>query len=261
MVLGSGLAKLIEAEIGGEIVVMGQGADGSIAADIFTLTGIIDTGDDLRDSMFAVVGRSTLQELLVIEGRFHELSISLKRSLQAEKWAKLIQPEFPDMVVTSWYDFLPQISGIIEIWDSIKFIFAMVFYFAVILICTNTMYMALLERLREFGIMGAIGMKRRRLSFMIVLEGFLMSSIAGIAGGLVGCALTFFLKDHYIDLSGYMSEIAYAETVIQPRLRTYPALDNILMPVVIIALLGTIVALFPARRLERHRPVDVLREV
>ena len=53
----------------------------------------------------------------------------------------------------------------------------------------------------------------------------------------------------------------YAGTVITPRIRCYPALDNMLIPILMITALGMIVALFPAWRLRKLRPVDVLREV
>ena len=261
IILGKGLAKLLEAEIGGEIVAMGQGADGSIAADIFHVAGFIDTGNPVRDASLAVVGRKTLQEMLVVEGKLHELSISLKHSFEATEWASQFQPEFPGMDVTPWNVFLPQIGQMMEFWWAIKIIFAVIFYFAVILVSANTMYMALLERMREFGIMRAIGMKPRRLSRMIILEGILMSGIAGITGGIAGILGTYYLKDHHIDLSRFMSQISYAETTLQPRLRSYPVLDSMLMPIVMIIILGIIVSLFPARKLRKLRPVDVLREV
>jgi ABC-type antimicrobial peptide transport system permease subunit len=211
--------------------------------------------------MFAVVGRRTLQEMLVLEGRLHELSVSLTSSLDADEWAALMSVEYPDVEVSPWMKFLPQIGQIIEMWGTMKFIFALIFYFAVILVSANTMYMSLLERLREFGIMAAIGLRQRLLSRMVLIEGFLMSGLAGLLGGAVGIAFSFYFKNHYIDLSAFMNEISYAETVLQPRLRTYPAMSNMLMPIVIITLLGVIVAMFPARKLKKYRPVDVLREV
>jgi len=261
MLLGKGLAKLLDAAVGGEVVAMGQGADGSIAAEIFTVAGIIDTNDPGRDSMLAVVGKKKLQTMFVLEGRIHELSIALRRSLEAESWAERHAGMFGDLEVTPWNTFLPQIGQILEVWGTMKLVFALIFYFAVVLVSANTMYMALLERMREFGIMAAIGLRQRLLSRLVVLEGFIMSGIAGIAGGIVGIAFSFYFRDHYIDLSRFISQITYAETVLQPRLRTYPALGNMLMPVVVIVVLGVIVALFPARRLRRHKPVDVLREV
>jgi ABC-type lipoprotein release transport system permease subunit len=261
IVLGNGLAKLLEAEIGGEIVAMGQGADGSIAADLFRVVGFVDSGDPIRDASLAVIGRTTLQEMLVVEGQLHEMAVSLEKPLDAREWADEYQPLFSGMDVTPWPVFLPQIGSVIEIWDAMKIIFAVIFYFAVILVSANTMYMALLERMREFGIMRAIGMKPGRLSRMIVLEAILMSGIAGIVGGIIGISGSFYLKNHYIDLSGFMTQISYAETTLQPRLRTYPMLDSMIMPIVVIIILGIIVSLFPARKLKKMKPVDVLREV
>jgi len=261
IVLGVGLAKLLETEIGGEIVAMGQGADGSIAADLFYVKGIINTNDPMRDSMLAVVGRERLQEMMVLEGKLHEVAVSIKSALDAEEWVEENEANFEGSVVTPWTEFLPQIGQILKIWGTMKLIFAIIFYFAVILVSANTMYMALLERLREFGIMAAIGMKTKRLSRMIVLEGFLMSSISGITGGIFGVIGTYILKDHPIDLSQWITPIAYAETVLKPRIRAYPNPESILMPIAVIITLGVLIAMFPARKLRRHKPVDVLREV
>ena len=261
IVIGAGLARLLEAEVGCEIVAMGQGADRSIAADIFTLAGIIDTGDPVRDAMLAVVGRETLQEMLVLEGRFHEVAVSLKKPLKAQEWAELHGGLYPDTEITAWNDFLPMMGSIIELWDVFEMIFALIFYFAVILVTVNTMYMALLERMREFGIITALGMKLRRLSLLIVLEGFMMSAIAGCTGGIVGYGLSSILSVHHIDLSAYMSQISYGGTAIQPQIRCYMSLDNTLMPVAVIISLGVLISLFPAFKLKKLKPVEALKEV
>jgi len=261
IVIGTGLAKLLEAGIGCEIVAMGQGADRSVAADIFTLVGIVDTGDHVRDAMLVVVGRKTLQDMLVLDGRLHEVAVSLKRPILAEKWAAAHRDAYPDLEVTPWNDFLPSMGQMLELWGVFKLIIALIFYFAVILVTVNTMYMALIERMREFGIISALGMKLRRLSLMIVIEGFIMSAIAGCTGGLVGYAVSRYLSVHYIDLSAYMSPITYGEIAIQPQIRSYPALENTLMPVGIIILLGVLISLFPAYRLKKLHPVEVIKEV
>ncbi|MCE5249812.1 ABC transporter permease [bacterium] len=261
ILLGIGLAKRLEAEVGGEIVAMGQGSDGSIAADIFHVSGIVDTGDPIRDVSLAVVGRKTLQDMLVLDGQIHEWAVSLKRPIAAEVWAREFRPEVPGVEVTSWYGFLPQMKQILDYWYAARYIFALIFYFAVVLVAVNTMYMMFFERLREFGIMGALGLRIRKLSFMIIIEGFLISSIAGIAGGIAGSLISLYMYGHPVDLSMFFSEITFGGTVMQPRLRCYLAVNNICVPVLMIIGLGMIVALFPAWRLKRLHPVDVLREV
>jgi len=261
MVIGKGLARRLETEIGGEIVVMGSGADGSIAADIFTVAGIIESGDPIRDSSLAVVGRQTLQSMLVLEGRLHEVAVLLKRPLTAREWVGSVRPQFPDYEVLSWFTFLPAMGQIFDLWAAIEWVFAIIFYFAVILVAVNTMYMAFFERIREFGIIGAIGLKKRNLAYMIIIEGLLMSSISGIIGGIVGSALVLYMSKHFIDLSMFFEPITFAGTVFLPRIRAYPSVENMISPVVMIVVLGGIVALFPARKLMKLRPVDALREV
>ena len=96
---------------------------------------------------------------------------------------------------------------------------------------------------------------------MIILEGLLMSGISGIIGGTVGILASFYLSVHYIDLSMFFSPISYAGSTFQPRIRCYPVLDNMVFPIIMIIFLGMIIALFPARKLKRLHPLEVLREV
>ncbi len=261
IVLGKGLAKRLEAKIGDEIVSMGQGADGSIAAEIFFVAGIIETADPFRDTSLAIVGRKTLQEMLALEGRLHEWAVSLKKPLSAVEWAQEWQAQMQGAEVTPWNQFLPQMGQIVEIWDVFEYVFAVIFYFAVILVAANTMYMAFFERMREFGIMGALGLRLRKLAFMIVLEGFMMSGAAGLIGGVAGILMSFYVNAHPVDLSAFFDPITYGGSAIQPRLRCYLELDNMVFPIVMITVLGVIVACFPALKLRRLRPVEVLKEV
>ena len=117
------------------------------------------------------------------------------------------------------------------------------------------------RRLREFGIMGAVGMKKRRLSLMILLEGLFLSGIAGLTGGTAGNLISWYLCENSIDLSAFFPPISLAGTVFLPELRCYLAVENMLIPVVMMIILGMVVALFPAHRLLKLNPVDVLREV
>ena len=73
----------------------------------------------------------------------------------------------------------------------------------------------------------------------------------------------FVLHNHsfLIDLSSFFSTITWAGTTLQPRIRCYPTLDDMVIPIVVMTFLGMIIALFPAWKLKRLRPVDVLKEV
>jgi ABC-type antimicrobial peptide transport system permease subunit len=160
-----------------------------------------------------------------------------------------------------WNQFLPQLNDLLGLTKVTKFIFALIFYFAVILVTMNTMYMALIERMSEFAVMNALGLRPLRLSVMVVLEALFMSSIAAFAGGLAGSLAGWYLQAHPIDLSRFIETITYAESTIQPRIRVWMTPSNIAVPVCMLVMFGVLVALFPALRLKNIRPVAVLREV
>lgn len=261
IVLGGGLARSLDARVGGEVIVMGQDVFGSVAADIFLVAGIMDTGDPVRDISLALTGRMTLQKMLALDGQLHEWAIRLRSPLKALDVAERLQAELPGYDVRSWYRFLPQLSQMIEVSNVSRFILALIFYFAVVLVTVNTMYMALFERMREFAVMSAIGLRPVRLSLMIVLEALLMSGIAGVLGGAAGSGLSYILYSHPIDISAFMPSVTFAETTLQPRIRAVLAPAVVFIPVLMVIMLGSLVALFPAWRLKRFRPVEVLREV
>jgi len=261
IVLGRSLALRLDVKPGVQVVAMGQDVFGSVAADVFRVVGIIDTGDPLRDSSLALVGRKTLQEMLVLDGRLHECAVYLKRPGNAGDFSERLAQRLGDIDVMPWNRFLPQLNDLVDLTRVTWFIYSFIFYFAVILVTMNTMYMALLERMHEFAVMNALGLRPGRLSAMVVLEALFMSSIAAAAGGVAGSLAGLYLQGHPIDLSGLAGSITYAESTIQPRIRAWMTPAIVLVPMCMLVLFGVLVALFPAWRLRRIRPVVVLREV
>lgn len=261
VLLGRGLAERIEAEVGSEIVMMGQAADGSIAAGLLRVAGILDTGDMIRDAGLAVAGRAKLQELFVLEGKVHEWTVSLRHVIGADGWTEGVKGRVKGAVIESWYELLPMMGQMLDLVVINHIILGVIFYFAAILVTANTMYMALLERMREFAIMGAIGLRPTRLALLIVLEGLLLGVIAAAIGGALGTVASFYLKANPIDLSSVLGQMSMAGTTLQPRLRSVPTLGNVLIPIAVMVVISFIVALWPARKLLKLRPVEVLREV
>lgn len=261
MVMGQTLAKRMGVKVGMNVIAMGQGVDGSVASEIFKVAGILSTGDVMQDATLAIVGRKTLQEMLGLEGRIHEWTVSLKSPMDASTWAKQAQPQLQGVEVSSWERMLPQMGSLLEMWGASEFIIGMVFYFAVVLVSINTITMALMERMREFAVMGALGLKPIRLWQLMMLEGGLMSAIAGAVGGVVGCILSFYFQAHPLDLSQAMTSLSFSGVTMQPSIRTFPHLGNILGPIGTMMLLGVFITAVPAWRLSRKRPVDALREV
>lgn len=261
ILLGTDLAKKLGATVGSEVVAMGQAVDGSIAPGIFTVAGLIETGDTMTDGRLALVGRSTLQEMLAMEGRVHEWVFHLDNPMPAREWAETAQAHVTEGELTPWHRLLPGMASLIDNSGAQKAMTAIIFYFGVILVTVNTMYMAQLERMREFAVMGAIGLKPRRLMGLMVLEGTLMSAIAAVTGGAIGMAWSLYLMDHPLVMATNSSSVSMGGGTVSTALRSMPTWDTIVIPMVLMLILGGLISFFPAWKLGRLRPVDALREV
>ncbi|MBF0409089.1 MAG: ABC transporter permease [Candidatus Riflebacteria bacterium] len=260
IVLGKGLAQNLNAAVGGEIVLMGQAADGSIAAELFRITGIFDTGDSIRDSSLAVSGRKTVQEVFCLENRVHTWNIFLNYPLKAKPISEMLRKVFPDEEITPWQKLLPQIAEILQFFLAIQIIAMAIFYMAVFLVSSNTMYMAFLERVREFAIMSAIGLSPRRLSILLLTEGLILSTISAFIGTSSGIIISLYIQRFPINLDMFFTTLAYCGSTIQPRIVCLLTPDLIFMPFITMILLGPVITLFPVIKLSGVRPVDALRE-
>jgi len=260
ILLGEGLANRLEASIGNEVVMMGQASDGSVAAEVFKVEGLVNTGDTGRDASLALVGRGVLQEIFVLGNRLHKWNLFLKDPLQARKIAGELEKKYPAYLPTIWQKLIPQIAVVLDIWGGIQVFTMLIFYFAVFLVTVNTMNMAFLERLREFAILGAIGLTKVRMAILIVAEGFILSTVSGFVGGVLGITLNLLLMHFPIDLSGVIPPISYGGGALPAQLACQVTSFNTFMPIFAMIILGCVVALFPVWKLVRLRPVEALRD-
>ncbi|HEY9070640.1 MAG TPA: FtsX-like permease family protein [Candidatus Ozemobacteraceae bacterium] len=262
VVLGTDLARSLGAEPGSELIVIGQAADGSTVTEVLSVAGIVDTGDQLRDGTLALVGLETMQRMFVLEGRLHTLHVFVDRPLASREIASALSRRFVGcgIEVLPWQELQPQLAQVFSIWLGMQVFTMGVFYFGIVLITFSTMSMAFLERIREFGMLRAIGLKPGQLVLLILFEGGLMSTLAGLLGMMAGALLGWGIGVHPIDLGWFLPAISWGGTTVTPRIRGVLSLVNVAMPGGVMMLLGAVVALVPAWRLFFLRPVKALRE-
>lgn len=259
VVIGQTLARRLKAEVGSEIVLFSHAADGSMASELLEVTGIFDSGDSLRDSALGFLNIDQAQEIFVLEGRVHSFRMFLKDPMAAIAISSRIK-EMKVHEATPWQVMFPQVADLLNIWVNVQIFTTIIFYAALALITFNTMYMAFLERMHEFAVMKAIGLERKRLAAVILLESLMISGLSGIIGVALGSTANIVLFYHPIDLSGFMQNIAWGGTTMEPKLFCVPSLLSALMPFVAMLLLGAAVSVLPNWRLYRLNPVEALRE-
>ncbi len=255
--LGKGLAHRLQAAMGDEVVIVSQGADGSIANDLYTVTGIVDSGNELDDqaSLYLYIGDA--QELLVLEGRAHEIAVVSGSIRRLDELAGRIEKAIarPDLVVQTWREFARAFYDAMRAdqkgaWISIVII-VMLVAFGVL----NTVLMNVLERTREYGLLRAVGTKPGQVFGLVLVEVFFMAMISVFAAFFVSYALNYLLSFKgvplpvSIDYGGVTFSNMYTE--INTRCFVLP-----LLSVVSSALL---ISVFPAVKAARTRPAAAMR--
>lgn len=261
ILLGQGLARKIKAATGSEIIFFSNAADGSIASEILVVKGIFSSGDNMRDSALAIINIADAQELLVLEKQVHSHRLFLNNPMQAREVADQINSRQSGLEATPWQTIFPQIADILQVWFAVQLFTVAIYYAALALITFNTMYMSFLERMQEFAVMQAIGLTRRRLAALILIESLLLATLSGLIGLALGASVNVALFYHPIDLSYWMQSISWGGSSIQPMLFCVPSLLSNLLPLLAMILLGFAVAALPTWRLYRLKPVEALREV
>ena len=141
IVLGEGLAKRLKVKVGDEISFMGQAADGSIAAELFTVTGLLDSGLDELDASLALIRISDAQELFELGTRVHRVVVLLKDLETLEQSAAALRADTTNQVL-SWKEMLPELASSIEADRAGGHIFIIVIVLVVLLGVSNSMAMS-----------------------------------------------------------------------------------------------------------------------
>lgn len=260
-VLGSGLAKKLSVSPGDELVFVTQAADGSIGNDLLIVRAIFSTGHSGHDNSLILVPKAWLQQLMALEGKIHEIALAVRDPLRAAKAAQRLTSQLNDgLKATDWGELLPEMREAIASFDVSRFIFVVILYFATGLGILNTVFMSVMERTREFGILMALGMRPLQIRLIVLLECLLLGLLGTALGLVVGLLLSSYMALVGIDLSGWITPVTYAGGTIQPRLRAIFEQRNFIDPAYMLLLVSLLAGFLPARRAARLQPVAALRE-
>lgn len=207
------------------------------------------------DRRMGLVPLHTAQRLLRMEGRVTEYAVAVKRFEDApEVRDRLAAALGPELEVHTWEELMPFIQEITSAQDFLLSMVAAIFLVIVLLGIVNSMLMNVLERVREIGTMLAVGMRRRQVVTLLVLEGTALGIGGGVLGALLGVGLTAFLHWRGIQLTA-------PGAAVENTLRPYVTPAAVLLSMLAAVVGASLAALWPAFRASRLRPVDALRSI
>ncbi len=256
-VIGSGLARILNAEIGDEIVLISQGADGSIANDLFNVVGFAGSGKDTSERMNCYMHIQTAQRFLALEGRVHEIAVVLTDQRKSIRTANVIKTTLnePSLDVEPWQVVEKQFYQAMQADIKGTYISLLIIMIIVAVGVLNTVLMTILERTREFGLLRAIGTRPVKVFFLIIIETGALSVLGIIFGGLFGVPGNYILSIYGIS---YPTPIEYGG-ILFDKMIGMVSFKSIFLPAAVTLLTALLVSIFPAMRAARVEPVKAMR--
>jgi len=262
-VVGVDLADELDLTPGSELVLVGQDAYGGMANDLFTVVGIVRTGQTALDRTGVWVHLTDLQTFTAMDDRVHEVLVVGHdvEGAHALKDAVAQLPSSAEALVRSWDEANPQAAQMMGMQDVGAFIMLGIVLSVAALGVLNTMLMSVFERVREFGVLRAIGLAPRQLMVLVVTESMLLATVAAVMGLTMGGLLDAWLVTHGIEFSVDGGKgLTYAGVTLDPVMKGMVRPQGIVITVVTVYLVTLLAAVWPAIRAARLEPVEAMRE-
>jgi lipoprotein-releasing system permease protein len=255
ILLGAALAEQLSTQVGRRIVVMTQGADALNREAGFRIAGLYDADGTALEKSYAFTGRAALQRLLDTNA-VTEVSIRLKDGVDEAAADAAVSRTVGNLEVLDWKQLEPLAAAMFEYSDVAIFILFIIVMVALAFGVVNTLITAVMERVREFGMLRAIGMRPGQIVMQVLVESTLIM-LLGLGGGIAaGLGLVAYFADG-IDLSKWAQgvEMVGVSSRLTPRLMS----DDIVLVVMLSVVLGLLGSGYPAWRAVRINVLDALR--
>lgn len=210
VVLAEGLSEYLKVDIGDTLVLISQGYHGSNAAGLFVIEGILKFPNPVQNSQMICMSLSEAQWFYDLDNKLTSMAILLddnKSSSAIEnELASIIEDK--NLAVLTWQTMLPDLIEMADMKYASTRIMILILYAVIAFGMFGTFLMMTAERIREFGILLAVGMKRRLLQATTFLEVLLLSGMGVIMGLLLSGLLITYFYYNPIDLGSNYDAIA-----------------------------------------------------
>ena len=259
IVIGAKLANTLETRVGKRVVLMTQDPDNEIADRGFRIVGLFHANIESYEDSFVFVGRRTAQELLGIGDTTTEaVFVGDDYRNVGPVYQKVLAAVDDAVRVSPWTEVDKYLGTMLRTMDGFMLIWVVVIFLALSFGLVNTLVMAVFERIREIGLMLALGMKPAMILGQIIIESMMLLGV----GLLIGDVLTYVTikpLESGIDISVVAKgmEMFGASSVLYPALY----LKDVVLANFVVLILGFLASLSPAWRASRYEPVEAITKV
>lgn len=254
LVMGRLLADRLQVDIGHRVVIAAQDVNGDIAEIGVRVVGFFRGQPDLQKyAVFMPIAKA--QAFLGLDGKISEVAFLAADRDSIDAATTLLAGAAPDLDVRRWDELQPFAKAVVDLAEGTNAIWLSVSFVLVAFGLINTLMMAVFERMREFGLMQALGMKPALLLTQVLLESTYLVTLGTLVGAAAGAGIVrIFAGGLDLGRLGVGAQAFGAGQVIYPELR----IGELAVACAVVVGLSIVASLYPALRAARRVPVDVL---
>ena len=258
IIVGKALLDKFETKLGRKLVLMSQDTNREIASRAFRIVGTFRAEMESTEKQYVFINRTESQKFLKLKNGVSEISIVFPDKPDNPDVYRALKSALPsrNFEVHSWRELLPFQMAYLKILDGFMWIWYLVVFVAMGFGIVNTTLMAVFERMREFGLLKALGMRPWWILREVLTESCLLLITGMAIGNFLAFICIYALSGSGIDLSALAAGAEYAgmTRVIYPAI----AVRDVLMSNFIVLFLGILVSAYPAVKAAKFTPVEAL---
>jgi ABC-type lipoprotein release transport system permease subunit len=260
VILSEGLAKRINAAVNDTIVLFGQGYHGVMAAGKFKIKGIVHLASPAMNDAFVYLPLSATQYYLSAENRLTSLSMGIDNPEKMNAVVKSLQPSIGNNYeVMPWQEMMPEIANHIKADGFSFYIFSGILYLIIGFGLFGTILMMTVERMYEFGMLIAIGMKKSKLKIILLGETFLITLLGVVLGMVLSMPSVIYLQERPIRFSGEIAQ-AYEQFGFEALFPAEFDLNIFFTQSLIVLFMALLIGLYPLWFVSGLNPVNAMKK-
>jgi ABC-type lipoprotein release transport system permease subunit len=260
ILIGKGLAIMMNLKVNDRFTLVGQDVHNQMRQRTMTIVGIYDLGVPSLEQKSVYMSLNEAQTLYDLPGASTEVMITLKEIGQEARVVKSLKPVLDGAESQTWAQAFPELQAAIQAKSSAMQVFSFIIIMIAGIGVLNLLLMAVFERTREIGLLGAMGMKPQQIMLLFITEGIMLGLVGVVVGMVAGIGLNALFSVVGFDFTQFSTMTDYM-ALITGKVYTSLSLGSILtrgLPVFVITILASLI---PAREASRHEPSEALHYV
>jgi ABC-type lipoprotein release transport system permease subunit len=258
VVLGAQLARTLVVEPGDELILLSQASDGSTANDLFVVRGVLHPVGEGIDRAGVFMTEDAFRSFFAFPAGAHEIIVRRPDGMELDALREAVSGLAPEYRVETWRELSPTLASMLDSVAGMMVIVFLIIYIAIGILILNAMLMAVFERIREFGILKAIGYAPRQVLLIILSECGIITGLAVSVGMVLAVPGLWLLVNVGIDM-GRLGGMSMMGVVVDPVWRGIVNPSVISVPLATLLFIVGIASLYPATKAAWISPIRAIQ--